>query len=108
MPRTTDIGRRVELVSMDPHCANISIGLYRQEGARYRVHTYSNQLEAGARIDFISRAMAVLGGMELVDGQVRHGCGELHAVATRRTFLEAAKLPSSAELEARELSILDK
>ena len=49
----TSVGRRIELVSMDPHCADISIGLYRQEraeGTVGRVHTFSGRDEAAARI----------------------------------------------------------
>ena len=44
MGRTVDIGRRIELVSMDPHFHNISIGLYRQSrpaGPEFLIHTYS-------------------------------------------------------------------
>ena len=31
MPQTLDLGERIELVSMDPHFHDISIGLYRQD-----------------------------------------------------------------------------
>ena len=44
MGLTRDMGRRVELVSMDPHFHDITLGLYRQDRAgrpQYLVHTYS-------------------------------------------------------------------
>ena len=50
MGKTIDLGRRIELVPMDPHFHNISIALYRQEagdGPVFQVHSYSNQ--EGAR-----------------------------------------------------------
>jgi len=34
MGRTRDIGRRIELVSMDPHFQDISIGLHEQGQGR--------------------------------------------------------------------------
>jgi hypothetical protein len=63
MPHVQDFGTRVELVPMDGHCANISLGLYRESdggGPVYRVHTYSGNPEAAARLTFIRLAMAAL------------------------------------------------
>ncbi len=43
MSRTRDLGRRVELVPMDPHCRNITLALYRQQetdGPEYTVLKY--------------------------------------------------------------------
>lgn len=108
MAKTTEIGSRVELVSMDPHCGDITIGLYRQDAAEYLIHTYSSREDASARIEFVARAMAVLGGMELTGDLVRHSCGELHPLATRRAFLEACKLPSSTALEPKPPRFFDK
>jgi hypothetical protein len=46
MGKTIDLGRRIELVPMDPHFHNISIALYRQQtgdGPVFQVHSYSNR-----------------------------------------------------------------
>lgn len=112
MGRTVDIGTRIELVPMDPHFHEITIGLYLQEhnGAPvYRVHTYSGKSGAEQRIAFVSNAMAVLGGMrQTTDGLLRFPCGDAHLLACRRVFLEACKLASGGELKARPLKILDR
>ena len=56
MSLTVDLGKRIELVSMDPHFNEISIGLYRQNldsGFEVVVHSYSQQEGARERIAFI-------------------------------------------------------
>ncbi len=112
MGRTVDIGTRIELVPMDPHFHDITIGLYRQEhnGApAYRVHTYSGRAGADQRIAFVANGMVVLGGMmQTPDGLLRFPCGEAHELACRRVFLEACKLASGGELKARPLTIVDR
>ncbi len=112
MGRILDIGGRIELVSMDPHFHEITIGLYRQErdgGPVYRVHTYSGRTGSDERIAFVADAMTVLGGMERApDGLLRFPCGEPHELACRRIFLEACKLASGSEVVARPLTILDR
>ena len=53
MSQTLDLGPRAELVSMDSHCDDITIALYRPEsdqGPVYKVHTYSKLPSAAARI----------------------------------------------------------
>jgi len=107
MAHTHDIGRRIELVSMDPHCGDITIGLYRQD-RQFLVHTYSSRDGAAGRIRFVTEAMAVLGAMEYRNGMLSYFCGDIHAVATRRLFLEACKLPGGAAYAPRPLSIVDK
>lgn len=94
---TLDLGRRVELVSMDPHCHDISIALY-LSGHRYRVHTYSGRESAQHRVAFLAAAMASLGEMTAGHGELQHPCGHTHLAATRRLFLTAAKLPTAPEL----------
>ena len=88
MGETLDIGRRVELVPMDAHFHNISIGLYQQkrdEGATYRVHTYSTHEGFEERIDFLSRAMALVGElMRNDDGLLSSHCGAPHEAPASR------------------------
>ena len=104
-----DIGRRIELISMDPHFHEISIGLYRQDGKtpRFLLHTYSKIEGAPGRLSFIQQAMAILGGMDEDDGTLTFPCGHEHNAAVRRAFLEAGKLSSGAA-EPKPLSTLDK
>jgi hypothetical protein len=111
MAQTRDLGRRVELVSMDPHFRNITIGLYRQdrEGRpHYLAHTYSHLPGAVERIEFVRRAAQVLGAVERADDWLRFSCGLAHQTAARRVFLEACKLPSTAVVEVKPLTVLDK
>lgn len=108
---TANIGSRVELVPMDPHCGNITLALYRQQGAagpEYLVHTYSRHPDAAARVEYVRQAMATLGGMQRHGDLLRHGCGQTHHAATRRLFLEACKLSTGSSADARPLTILDK
>ena len=114
MTLTADIGERFELVPMDALCGNISIGLYRQfrgMGSEFVVHTYSRREGARQRAEFVARAMATLGGMELnSDNPLRlwFPCHAQHKMAVRRVFLEACKLDPANEFAPRPLAILDK
>jgi hypothetical protein len=114
MGLTTELGSRIELVSMDPHFHDISIALYRQEsetGPTLLVHTYSSIEGAQQRIETVTAAMATLGAMQQVEGaacQLRFGCGAGHQLASRRLFLEACKLPPEGTPQPRPLSIFDK
>ena len=108
----SNIGTRVELVPMDGHFHNISVALYRQadtDGAALLVHTYSARDGAGERIDSIAETMVTLGGLERRPGnRLRFPCGSEHALAVRRTFLEAVKLDLSAPRSAHPLTTVDR
>jgi hypothetical protein len=109
-----ELGRRVELVSMDAHFHDISLALYRQErggGPVGLVHTYSPKPGAAERTASVARAMAVLGGLEPVDGDealVRFPCRSWHEAAAKRIFLEACKADPAAPVAARPLEIVDR
>ena len=98
---------------MDPYCEDISVGLYRSDGAEGPVglvHSYSSAPGASERVRFLVRAMSVLGGLEEVgdDGrQIRFACNTWHASAARRLFLEAAKQDPSAPVLRRPLEVPD-
>lgn len=112
MGKTADLGRRVELVPMDPHFHDITLALYKQaspEGPVYLVHTYSSRPGAAGRLDFVAGAMAVLGGMAAAGPHaLRFPCGADHELACRRVFLEACKLDPGQALTARLLTFFDK
>ena len=111
---TTEIGSRIELVSMDPHFHDISIALYRQKsenGPSLLVHTYSPIEGAQQRIKTVTGRMAALGGMEPVEDaarQIRFTCGAPHHVASKRLFLEVCKVPPEEQPPPRPLNIFDK
>ena len=104
-----DLGRRIELISRDPHFQEISIGLYRQEGnpARFLVHSYSTKQGASEHIAKIRQGMVVLGGMTEEDGYLSFPCGYDHLSAVRRVFLESGKFATDVA-EVRPLQTLDK
>ena len=112
MGQTIDIGKRLELVPMDSHFQDITIGLYQQDlasGFGFLVHTYSIKEGAQVRIDFVKQAMQVLGGLEESDsGLLRFPCGHAHTLAVKRVFLEACKLSSDTTVTPKPMMILDK
>ena len=112
MGQILDIGRRIELVPMDGHFQDITVGLYQQEDAKgiaFLVHKYSQKKGAQDRIDFLKRAMQTLGGMEETeDGLLQFPCGEIHLLAVKRLFLEACKLGMDVDVETRPTTILDR
>ena len=101
MGQTLELGRRVELLSMDPHCHDISLGLYRQENGDksvYLVHTYNAHADAKSRVEAIQSGLVEMAGMVLTGDNsefLAFPCGQRHEKAVRRTFLEVCKHPSS-------------
>ena len=114
MAHVEDLGRRIELVSMDPHFHDVTIGLYRRPSRagepEFLVHTYAGRDGAAQRIGFVAQAMRTLGGMEIAAGPhaIRFPCGAEHGRACRRVFLEACKAQPEAAPDVRPLSIHDK
>ena len=118
MRRIVDIGRRIELVPIDPHFHDITIGLYCQQTVDattgkaspvFCVHTYSRISGVAERIESIRQAMQILGGMlQTADGLLYFPCKNEHKAACRRVFLEACKLAPNTFAEPRPLNILDK
>ena len=114
MTHIADLGRRIELVPMDPHCHDITLALYETGGdgsPAFRVHSYSTRMGTAERVAFVTAAMKALGDMENVAGRpelLRFRCGAEHRLACRRLFLEACKLASDTRLAARPPSVTDK
>jgi hypothetical protein len=106
----TDLGRRSELVSIDPSFHDVSIGLYRKEtddGPVAVVHSYSSKKGIGGRIAFITDALATLGGLEHVesggDAAVRTPCRSWHNAALRRLFLDCFRVDPALPLVPKPL-----
>ncbi len=114
MGKTLDLGRRIELHSMDKYCHEISLGLYRKDAGgvpRLLVHTYSSSDGADARVAFIVDALRVMLGMKNAEGRNREivfPCGTVHLRALKRAFLDLCKLETGAELKPRPLTAHDK
>lgn len=107
MSLTRDLGVRIELVSMDPHCHDITLGLYQQDG-EFLIHSYSRHPDATARLSFLQRAAVILGGLATNGDHLVFPCGTVHKAAVRRIFLESAKLPTGSEIVPKPLTIFDK
>ena len=113
MANIAELGNRIELVSMDKHFHDITLGLYEQPAAdgvsEYLVHSYAHKNGTAERIQFIMRAMEVLGDIKLTPGGgLRFACGNAHRVACKRLFIEASKLPGEAMPEVWPLAVNDK
>ena len=118
MRRVVNIGRRIELIPIDPHFHDITIGLYRQQTVEaptskdfpaFLVHTYSQISGAAGRIENVMQGMQILGGMlRTADGLLYFPCNSAHEAACRRVFLEACKLAPHTHIEPRPPNILDK
>ena len=73
-------GTCIELVSIDPHFHDVTIGLY-QKGNLLTIWTYSGKEGVRKRVETIRNQICALGGLVPVKGsrnQVSFPCGELH------------------------------
>jgi len=106
-----DLGRRVELVSMDPYCEDISVGLYLREsgdGPIGTVHSYSSRPATPQRLAEIAATMRALGGLEADDAcEVRFPCRTWHGAAAKRLFLEACKHDPATAVQTAALEVPD-
>ncbi|MCH2201500.1 MAG: hypothetical protein MK102_06000 [Fuerstiella sp.] len=112
MGKLLELGRRLEIHSMDKHCHDISVALYRQdmECPQFLVHTYSESEESATRVRFIRQALIRMIGLEPADrpNWLQFPCRKIHQRALKRTFLDLCKLETEAPLEAKSLEAFDK
>ena len=99
---------------MDPWCDGISVGLYRREGQggpEAVVHSYSRKPGTLERVAFVTQALEVLGGLDPVPGSSDHAarlpCGDWHAAAMRRAFLDCFRVDPAQPLEVKPLEAPD-
>jgi hypothetical protein len=106
-----DLGVRVELVSMDPHFHDVSVGLYRREtgqGPVGLVHSYSSKPGIEERLAAVATAMVVLGGLEPRGAAtVQLPCRDWHNAALKRLFLDCFRVDPAAEPEPKPLAAPD-
>lgn len=114
-PHVRALGRRIELISMDPHFHDITIGLYETkapDGAvSYLLHSYSGRPGVAERLRQLAATMATIGGMVVEAGEgtrVRYRCGTGHRFACRRLFTEAGKMKPGQGQAPRPLQVPDR
>jgi len=114
MGKTLDLGLRVELLSTDPHCHDISLGLYRQvvdEAPRFIIHSYSRASGVEERIAYLNEVMKTMLGLEEVTAApvwLQFPCRRQHLRPLKRAFLDLCKLKTGEPLEAKPLTAFDK
>ena len=102
-------GRCLELVPMDPHFHNVSVGLYMKDGI-CTVWTYSRKPGVEARMQRVRDQLVSLGGMVEVQGthnQVQFSCGQLHGRPVRFLMAQAVGKDPDYALPKGALSIKD-
>ena len=112
MGKTLELGRRLEIHSMDPHCQDISLGLYRQDAKcpQFLVHTYSQTEGSSQRVRFIRESLISLIGLEPAErsGWLQFPCGRIHQRALKRTFLDVCKLQTGDVPQPKPMEAFDK
>jgi hypothetical protein len=86
-------GKCLELVPIDPHFHNISIGLY-FKGDIATVWTFSRREGVEARIEQVRDQLAKLGDMDAVEGiynQVKPRCGTIHQRPLKFLMMQAVE-----------------
>lgn len=102
-------GQCLELVSMDRHFHNVSIGLYAKENV-CTLWTFSHKLGVSERIERIRDQLVALGGMTPVKGasnQARFNCGGLHRKALKFLLKQAVTKDPDYRLPEGEIAIKD-
>jgi len=100
--------RRIELVSMDRHHADISLALYATEDDRGAVvHSYSPRPGVAERCAWVAAAMRTLAGMDGGGATVGFPCGAWHERAARRAFLDACKADPAQPVGTPALALFD-
>ena len=112
-PRVSDVidrhGECLELVSMDPHFHQISVGLYVKDDI-CTVWTFSQKPGVRERVQQIRDQLIALGGMEAVEGahdQVRPPCGYPHARPVKFLLAQAVGKDPDYSPPQGEMSIQD-
>lgn len=102
-------GKCLELIPLDKHFNDISIGLYLKEST-FTVWTFSNKPNVSERIKSIRNQLVSLGGMSAVpgtDNQARFECGSLHERPVKFLLSQSVGkapdfAPSSGEIKIKD------
>jgi len=104
-----DYGKCLELVSMDPHFHDISVGLYMKDGV-CTLWSYSSKPGLEERIAAIRDQFVALGGLTPIEdthNQVKFTCGHVHLRALRFLLAQAVGKSPDFSPEGDGLSIRD-
>ena len=102
-------GRCLELIPMDPHFQDISVGLYEKDGL-ITVWTFSRKPGVKERIRRIRDQLVALGGFVAVEGthnQIRSPFGVLYARPLKFLFSQAVEKDPDYRLPTGPMSIKD-
>ena len=94
-------GKCLELVPLDKHFENISVGLY-VKNKTFTVWSFSNKTGTEERIAQIRNLLVDMGGMEKVhntNNQAFFACGKPHDRALRFLMSQAVNKPPDSEIE---------
>lgn len=89
------LGQCIELVPSDPHCQNITVGLYEKEGI-LTVWTFSKKEAAFLRMSQIRAQLIALGGLTAVPrttNKVNFPCGYIHTRPLKFLMMQAVEKP---------------
>lgn len=89
------LGQCVELVPSDPHCQNITVGLYEREGI-LTVWTFSRKEAAFLRMSQIRAQLIAMGGLTAVPrttNKVNFPCGYIHMKPLKFLMMQAVERP---------------
>lgn len=95
-------GQCIELVPLDPHFDDISVGLYFKDGVG-TIWTFAQNPGVKNRLERIRNQLAVLGGLVPVNdtyNQISFSCGELHRRPLRFLIMQAVE--KSPDLKPRD------
>ena len=102
-------GRCLELVAVDPHFHEITVGLYEKDGV-LTVWSYSGKGGVHERLRQIRDRLVLLGGLSPVEGapiQARLHCGDLHLRPLRLLIFEAVEKPPDCQSPTGEIVVKD-
>jgi hypothetical protein len=102
-------GRCLELVGIDPHFHDVSVGLYLKNGV-YTIWTFSRRPGIEGRISQIRDLICSFGDMEPVPGsinQARYTCGQTHEQAMRFLMMECVEKRADRDLGDGVIAMVD-
>ena len=104
-----EYGRCLELVAVDPHFHEISVGLYEKNGV-LTVWSYSGKPGVNDRVRQIRDRLVRLGGLLPVEDthdRAAFPCGRIHARPLRLVMTEAVEKPPHRETPSGDIAVRD-
>ncbi|MDA1189353.1 MAG: hypothetical protein O2854_06725, partial [Chloroflexi bacterium] len=91
----SSLGHCMELVSIDPHCFDITVGLYEKDGI-LTLHSFSQRPEVLLRLGQIRGQLIKLGGLvpvPRITTKANFPCGYIHARPLKFLIMQAVEKP---------------